>query len=157
LANPELGAKQICPACQSKFYDLGRRPAVCPKCANSFDPEEAVRSRRMRARTVVPDYEADEEKVVKPKAEDAEGFEEEADDTPEIDQADQTTSNRSDDDTDEAKPKASAKDDLGVDFSEDDEQSDDDDDDAAPFIEDEEEDFPDEDDATPPEEDDAGR
>jgi hypothetical protein len=32
LANPELGAKQICPNCQSKFYDLGRRPAVCPKC-----------------------------------------------------------------------------------------------------------------------------
>ena len=43
LANPELGAKQICPNCQSKFYDLGRRPAVCPKCGESFDPEEAQR------------------------------------------------------------------------------------------------------------------
>ena len=25
MANPELGAKQICPNCQAKFYDLGRR------------------------------------------------------------------------------------------------------------------------------------
>ncbi|WP_204332954.1 TIGR02300 family protein, partial [Klebsiella pneumoniae] len=31
LANPELGAKQICPSCSAKFYDLGKRPAVCPK------------------------------------------------------------------------------------------------------------------------------
>ena len=31
LANPELGAKQICPTCSTKFYDLGRRPAVCPQ------------------------------------------------------------------------------------------------------------------------------
>ena len=40
LANPELGAKQVCPNCQAKFYDLSRRPAHCPKCA------DRVRSRR---------------------------------------------------------------------------------------------------------------
>jgi len=45
LANPELGAKQICPTCSSKFYDLTRRPAHCPKCGSEFDPEEALRSR----------------------------------------------------------------------------------------------------------------
>ncbi|MDP3746502.1 MAG: TIGR02300 family protein, partial [Phenylobacterium sp.] len=27
MANPELGAKQLCPNCQAKFYDLTRRPA----------------------------------------------------------------------------------------------------------------------------------
>ena len=43
MANPELGTKQICPNCQAKFYDLGRRPAHCPKCAHEFDPDEAVR------------------------------------------------------------------------------------------------------------------
>ena len=47
LANPELGAKQICPNCSAKFYDLGRRPALCPKCGETFDPEEAVRNRRV--------------------------------------------------------------------------------------------------------------
>ncbi|MFN3779094.1 MAG: TIGR02300 family protein, partial [Brevundimonas aurantiaca] len=24
MANPELGAKQVCPNCQAKFYDLNR-------------------------------------------------------------------------------------------------------------------------------------
>ena len=44
MANPELGTKQICPNCQAKFYDLGKRPAHCPKCAHDFDPDEAVRA-----------------------------------------------------------------------------------------------------------------
>ena len=141
MANPELGAKQICPTCQSKFYDLGRRPAVCPKCGASFDPEEAVRSRRMRARTVVPDYEADEEKEVKPKDEEAEGFEEEADETPEIDQAVEADVIETDDDSDDSAPASPPSEDLGVDFAEDEELAEDDDE-AVPFIEDEDEEFP---------------
>ena len=87
MANPELGAKQICPNCQAKFYDLTRRPATCPKCGTVFDPEEAVRSRRMKARTAVPDYDADDEKPAPVRDADAEGFEEEPDETPEIDSA----------------------------------------------------------------------
>ena len=43
MANPELGAKQVCPNCQAKFYDLTKRPAVCPKCQTEFDPDEAVK------------------------------------------------------------------------------------------------------------------
>ena len=66
MASPELGAKQICPACAAKFYDLGRRPAVCPKCQTAFDPEEAVKTRRVRARAVVPDYETEEDAAEKP-------------------------------------------------------------------------------------------
>ncbi|MFY8141700.1 MAG: TIGR02300 family protein, partial [Caulobacter sp.] len=85
MANPELGAKQICPTCSSKFYDLGRRPAVCPKCGETFDPEEALRNRRVRARTSTPDYEDEPEKEVKTPDPDADGFEEEPDQTPEID------------------------------------------------------------------------
>src|ERR1700756_28951 len=63
LANPELGAKQICPNCQAKFYDLGKRPAHCPKCDTEFDPDEAVRNRRVRARAIAPEpeVEADDE------------------------------------------------------------------------------------------------
>ena len=55
MANPELGAKQICPNCQAKFYDLTKRPAHCPKCDTEFDPEEAVRNRRVRARAIAPE------------------------------------------------------------------------------------------------------
>ena len=58
MASPELGAKQICPNCAAKFYDLTRRPAVCPKCATEFDPEEVVKSRRSRARPA--NYDDDE-------------------------------------------------------------------------------------------------
>jgi uncharacterized protein (TIGR02300 family) len=144
LANPELGAKQICPNCQSKFYDLGRRPAHCPKCGEDFDPEEALRSRRVRARSGPADYEDAEEKEVKPTPEEPDGFEDEVDDTPEIDDAAAVEPVEADDD--EADPDAvtppAPADDLGVDFAEEtlEEEADD-----VPFLEDDEdEDFDDE-------------
>jgi len=40
VAKPDLGEKQLCPECEKKFYDLAKRPAVCPYCATSFDPAE---------------------------------------------------------------------------------------------------------------------
>ena len=46
MANPELGAKQVCPNCQAKFYDLNRRPAHCPKCDTEFDPVRTPRKAR---------------------------------------------------------------------------------------------------------------
>lgn len=142
MANPELGAKQICPNCQSKFYDLNRRPAHCPKCGEDFDPEEAIRTRRVRARSAAPDYEADEEKPVKPEP-DADGFEDEVDDTPELDDAAVVEAPVDDEDAevDPGAP-APAADDLGVDFAADEELEDDEADDV-PFLEDEDEDdFP---------------
>ena len=139
MANPELGAKQICPSCQSKFYDLGRRPAVCPKCGESFDPEEALKSRRVRARAVTPDYEAEDEKPVVVK-EEADGFEDEVDETPEIDQAPEADVVETDDDeVDPAAPPAAGADELGVDFAEDEDLAEDEADDV-PFLEDEDED-----------------
>lgn len=140
LANPELGAKQICPNCQAKFYDLQKRPAHCPKCDTEFDPEEVVRTRRTRSRTIVPDYESDDEKpVVQPESD---GFEDEADETPEIDQAIEADVLEPDEDADvdPAAPPAAPADDLGVDFAEDEDLADDDDD--VPFLEDEDDDFP---------------
>jgi uncharacterized protein (TIGR02300 family) len=141
LANPELGAKQICPNCQSKFYDLGRRPAHCPKCGEDFDPEEALKSRRVRARSTTPDYEADDEKPAKPVVE-GDGFEDEVDDTPEIDEAADAEPLVDDEDA-EGDPGAPtpAADDLGVDFAED--EALDDETDDVPFLEDEDDDdFP---------------
>lgn len=136
MANPELGAKQICPNCQSKFYDLGRRPAVCPKCGTQFDPEEALKTRRVRARSAAPDYEDAEE--APPKAvPDPDGFEDEADETPEVDEG-VAEPLETDEDLDpvEAGPAAPA-DDLGVDFAEEEELEEEDAD--VPFLEDEDE------------------
>ena len=143
MAIPELGAKQICPNCQAKFYDLGRRPATCPKCATQFDPEEAVKNRRIRARTATPDYDAEDEKPVKPVDPDAEGFEEEPDETPEIDDEAAAEPVETDDDADDPATPAGPADDLGVDFAEEDEPAEAEDDDAVPFLEDEDDDdFP---------------
>ena len=143
MANPELGAKQICPNCQAKFYDLGRRPATCPKCATVFDPEEAVRSRRMKARTAVPDYEADDEKPAPVRDPEAEGFEEEPDETPEIDQAAAAEPIEADDEVDDPAAPAVPADDLGVDFAEE-EDVEEAEDDTVPFLVDEDDDFADE-------------
>ena len=143
MANPELGAKQICPTCSTKFYDLTRRPAVCPKCGAEFDPEEAMRNRRVRARPPLPDDDAEQEK--KPAvAESEDGFEAEPDEAPELDAPVDDPPILSDDDSDEPDAAAPPADSLGVDFAEDDDvESAEDDDDAVPFIEDEDDDFPD--------------
>ena len=142
MANPELGAKQICPNCQTKFYDLGRRPAVCPKCGDAFDPEEAVRSRRVRARTAAPDYEADEEAKVKPgEDEDAEGFEEEAEETPEIDEAIEAEPVETEEGEEGVPVAPVGEPDLGVDYEEEVADLDEEAAEDVPFLE-EEDDFP---------------
>lgn len=138
MANPELGAKQICPNCQSKFYDLGRRPALCPKCGESFDPEEALKSRRVRARAVTPDYDAEDEKPA-PEPKDEDGFEDEIDETPEIDKVEPDVLETDDEDVDPGAPTPAGGDDLGVDFAEDEDLAEDEADDV-PFLEDEDED-----------------
>jgi uncharacterized protein (TIGR02300 family) len=47
----DLGEKQLCPNCGAKFYDLHKRPAHCPKCGNTFDPDdETVKAKRAKAR-----------------------------------------------------------------------------------------------------------
>ena len=147
LANPELGAKQICPTCQAKFYDLTRRPALCPKCGSSFDPEEVVRSRRVRSRAV-PDYEQDEAEG-KVKEADADGAEdeEEVDDTPELDAGAEIAPLEPDEDADVDPGAPNAPDaDLGVGIEEEEEALSDEDDADVPFLEDDEDDeFPDDD------------
>ena len=37
---PELGTKYECEECGTKFYDLGKADAVCPKCGTSPLAEE---------------------------------------------------------------------------------------------------------------------
>ena len=45
MAKPELGTKRVCVACATRFYDLTKSPAVCPKCGTE-QPIEQPRPRR---------------------------------------------------------------------------------------------------------------
>lgn len=133
MANPELGSKQICPNCQAKFYDLTRRPAHCPKCGTEFDPDEAVRNRRTRARATIPDDDQVEDQVASKATDDDEEEEEVV--TPELDEVvDEPPLGDDDEDAAEAGPAVSE--DLGE-FSDDEEVEDDAD---VPFLEEDEDD-----------------
>jgi uncharacterized protein (TIGR02300 family) len=139
LANPELGAKQICPTCSSKFYDLGRRPAHCPKCGAEFDPEEALRNRRVRPRGPLPEEEVEAPAPVEAEAD--EEFEAEVAETPELDEgaaAEPIVATDDDEVADDAP--AAPEEALGVDFAEE-EDLEDADEDEVPFIEDDDDEF----------------
>ena len=45
MAKPELGMKRVCVACSTRFYDLQKSPAICPKCGTE-QPIEQPRPRR---------------------------------------------------------------------------------------------------------------
>jgi len=45
MAKVELGTKRVCVACGARFYDLGKSPAMCPKCGTE-QPVEQPRPRR---------------------------------------------------------------------------------------------------------------
>ena len=39
MPKPEFGKKVICNNCEAKFYDLNRKPAICPHCGTEHvDP-----------------------------------------------------------------------------------------------------------------------
>jgi uncharacterized protein (TIGR02300 family) len=141
VAKPELGQKQVCPNCQAKFYDLGRRPAHCPKCSTEFDPEEALKLRNRRGRPA--GYPADDEaedQVKDKKADGDEDEEEEAVATPEIDQEGHEPILTPDDDDEDTPVDPTEEAGMGEATEDDDVLADDDDDDSVPFIEDEDDD-----------------
>jgi uncharacterized protein (TIGR02300 family) len=45
MVKPELGLKRICVSCSTRFYDLSKSPAVCPKCGTE-QPIEQPKVRR---------------------------------------------------------------------------------------------------------------
>lgn len=146
LAKTDLGSKQVCPNCGAKFYDLSRRPAVCPKCTTAFDPaEEGVRARRGRSRVTThdPAYEDDEELEDKKAktGDDDEDEDEEAEETAEVDAEAEADPIVTDEEDEDATP--SGGDELPEGFSEEEADLGEDaaDDDSVPLIDDEEE-FP---------------
>jgi uncharacterized protein (TIGR02300 family) len=48
MTRPHLGTKCTCATCKERFYDLGRSPAVCPKCGAEQPPEVPVVRRPLR-------------------------------------------------------------------------------------------------------------
>lgn len=143
MAKTDLGDKQVCPNCGARFYDLRRRPAVCPKCTTAFDPsEEGVRAKRGRGRVAAhdPAYEDDEEVDAK-KTKAADDDEEEAEEeTAEVDAEAEADPIVTDEDEDETTAGAGGGDELPEGFSEDEGDLEaDGDDDSVPLLEDEEE------------------
>ena len=87
MAKPELGTKRICVACSTRFYDLQKTPAVCPKCGTE-QPLEQPRARRTGG-NVAEDKRP--KKVVAPGLEDADVEVEAADDDAEEDVLEDTS------------------------------------------------------------------
>ena len=47
MVKEKWGAKQTCPKCGTRFYDLGKaNPAVCLDCGNEWVPEPILKSRQ---------------------------------------------------------------------------------------------------------------
>lgn len=45
MVKPELGQKRVCVSCGTRFYDLAKTPALCPKCGTE-QPVEQPRPKR---------------------------------------------------------------------------------------------------------------
>lgn len=46
MAKSDLGKKHLCPSCDSRFYDLSRKTAKCPKCGTETEPPKPNKTRR---------------------------------------------------------------------------------------------------------------
>ncbi|GAC1332883.1 MAG: hypothetical protein NVSMB26_13200 [Beijerinckiaceae bacterium] len=69
MPKPELGTKRQCQNCGAKFFDLGKSPIVCPKCATVYQvvaiPARAVaRAAAKPVAEVEPEVEAAEVELV---------------------------------------------------------------------------------------------
>jgi uncharacterized protein (TIGR02300 family) len=91
MAKPELGLKRVCVACGTKFYDMMRAPAICPKCGTEQPAEQPKLKRapappddRLKKRAVPAEAEGDEVEV------DAEEGDEAIEDAEELEDADET-------------------------------------------------------------------
>lgn len=92
MAKPELGLKRVCVSCGTKFYDLARAPAVCPKCGTEQPAEQPKLKRapmpvddRIKKRAVP--VEADAEDIVEV---DGDEGDEAIEDAEELEDADET-------------------------------------------------------------------
>ena len=85
MAKPELGQKHTCVSCGTRFFDLGKEPAICPKCA-AEQPLEQPRLKRAaplpeeQKKTVKTEIDADDLDVEVPDGDDDEDILDDGDD-----------------------------------------------------------------------------
>ena len=48
MTKPEWGRKRTCQGCGSRYYDMMRNPATCPKCGAEANAPGSARSQRSR-------------------------------------------------------------------------------------------------------------
>lgn len=62
LAADPRGLKRICLSCSTRFYDMNKRPIICPNCSAEFSGEVKIKTRRGRqpVNEVVNDVAEDE-------------------------------------------------------------------------------------------------
>ncbi len=90
MAKPELGLKRTCVACGTKFYDMTRAPAICPKCGTEQPAEQpklkraaALPDEKLKKRAVAAEADADEVEIEDVDADEA------LEDTEELEDADE--------------------------------------------------------------------
>ena len=93
MAKPELGTKRVCVSCGTRFYDLTKVPAVCPKCGTQ-QPLDQPKPRRGGGNLPPDDRRP---KKVAPDAEDADAEAEPAEDEAEADEVAEDTDDLDDD------------------------------------------------------------
>lgn len=49
MAKAEWGLKRTCPSCGKLYYDMKKKPPVCPACKTSFETDNLSRARRGRS------------------------------------------------------------------------------------------------------------
>lgn len=48
MTKPDWGTKRKCKSCETRFYDMKKKPPVCPKCEAVFEMDNSPKSRRAR-------------------------------------------------------------------------------------------------------------
>lgn len=46
MPQQDLGLRRLCQECQTRFYDLKRKPPVCPKCNATFEAAPLLKGKK---------------------------------------------------------------------------------------------------------------
>ncbi len=65
LSADPRGLKRICLSCSTRFYDMNKRPIICPNCTTEFTGEIKIKTRRGRLPAEVANDEAEDQVVEK--------------------------------------------------------------------------------------------
>lgn len=49
MVKPQWGVKRTCPECSARFYDMKKKPPVCPNCHTKISLDTANKPKRTRS------------------------------------------------------------------------------------------------------------